>query len=221
MQELTSSPLVDMMRPAFWPNTPDILSGPLRRGPRSAFALRLVLASTLVPTYGIYSGYELCENEPAAESNEEYLHSEKYELKHRDYAAFDSLAPLITAVNRVRPPTRRCGPCGTSGSTTPTTTSTSSCTHAATSDTDLLLCVVHLDPVLAHETTVRLDLGALGLPPATPYRLTDELTGDDYTWTGDAGYVRLDPAAGQVAHVFHVTYVVTDPRHRPRTAHCL
>ncbi len=100
--ELTQGPLADHMRPAFWPNTPDILSGPLRRGPRGAFALRLVLAATLVPTYGIYSGYELCENEPAGEGNEEYAHSEKYELKERDYAAHDTLAPFIARCNEVR-----------------------------------------------------------------------------------------------------------------------
>jgi starch synthase (maltosyl-transferring) len=66
---------------------------------------------------------------------------------------------------------------------------------------DVLLVVVNLDPHQAHETTVRLDLAALGLPSGTPYRLTDELTGDQFTWTGDAAYVRLDPHAGQVAHV--------------------
>ena len=73
------------MRPNFWPNTPDILCGPLRNGAPGAFKLRLVLAATLSPSYGIYSGYELCENEPSAETNEEYLHSEKYEIKQRDF----------------------------------------------------------------------------------------------------------------------------------------
>jgi starch synthase (maltosyl-transferring) len=205
VQELTSSPLVDMMRPAFWPNTPDILGGPLRRGPRSAFALRLVLAATLVPTYGIYSGYELCENEPASESNEEYLHSEKYELKDRDYTAFDSLAPLLRRINasrRAHPDVWALRDLRFHHSDDDVHFLAYTRGHA---DGDLLLVVVNLDPHQAHDTTVRLDLGAVGLPPATPYRLHDELSGDDYTWTGDAGFVRLDPAAGQVAHVFHVT----------------
>jgi starch synthase (maltosyl-transferring) len=70
--------------------------------------------------------------------------------------------------------------------------------------TDLLLCVVNLDPHAAHETTVRLDLGALGLPPQGAYEVLDELTGETYSWTGDAAYVRLDPEADQVAHVLHV-----------------
>ena len=201
--ELTQGPLADTMRPAFWPNTPDILAGPLRRGPRAAFALRLLLAATLVPTYGIYSGYELCENEPASESNEEYAHSEKYELKDRDYAAFDSLSPLIRRVNEIR----RGHPELWSLRDVRFHHSDDeqllvySRGHAAT---DLLLCVVNMDPHHAHETTVRIDLGALGLPTQGAYHLVDELTGEAYTWSGDAAYVRLDPGAGQVAHLFRV-----------------
>jgi starch synthase (maltosyl-transferring) len=72
-------------------------------------------------------------------------------------------------------------------------------------DSDLLLCVVNIDPHHAHETTVRLDLAALGLPTQGPYQVLDELTGESYTWSGDAAYIRLDPAAGHVAHLFHVT----------------
>ncbi len=202
--ELTQGPLADTMRPAFWPNTPDILAGPLRRGPRAAFALRLLLAATLVPTYGIYSGYELCENEPASESNEEYAHSEKYELKDRDYAAYDSLSPLIRRVNEIR----RAHPGLWSLRDVRFHHSDDdqllvySRGHAAS---DLLLCVVNTDPHHAHETTVRIDLGALGLPAHGSYHLVDELTGEAYTWSGDAAYVRLDPGAGQVAHLFHVT----------------
>ncbi len=90
------------MRPNFWPNTPDILSGPLRDGPPAAFALRLVLAATLAPSWGMYSGYELCENEPASDTNEEYLHSEKYEIKHRDFDRPGTLAPLVTRLNDIR-----------------------------------------------------------------------------------------------------------------------
>ena len=201
--ELTQGPLAEIMRPAFWPNTPDILAGPLRRGPRAAFAARLLLAATLVPTYGIYSGYELCENEPASETSEEYAHSEKYELKDRDYAAFDSLSPLIRRVNEIRR--------GHSGlwslrdvrfhHSDDEQILVYSRGHAPG---DLLLCVVNMDPHHAHETTVRIDLGALGLPTNGAYHLVDELTDEAYTWSGDAAYVRLDPNAGQVAHIFAV-----------------
>ena len=100
--ELAHTELADYMRPNFWPNTPDILSGPLRHGPPAAFKLRLVLAATMVPNYGIYSGYELFENEPASDSNEEYLYSEKYEIKRRDWDVAWSLAPYITRVNAIR-----------------------------------------------------------------------------------------------------------------------
>ena len=89
--------------PISWPNTPDILAGPLRDGPPAAFALRLVLAATLSPSYGIYSGFELYENQPASETNEEYLDSEKYEIKDRLFKdRSGTLAPLITALNGIR-----------------------------------------------------------------------------------------------------------------------
>ena len=203
--ELTQGPLADYMRPAFWPNTPDILSGPLRRGPRAAFALRLLLAATLSPTYGIYSGYELCENEPASESNEEYAHSEKYEIKDRDYGAFDTLAPFIARCNEIR----RSHP-GLWSLRDVRFHHSDDAEHFLVYsrghvDTDLLLVVVNLDPYEARDTTVRLDLGALGLPSGVAYELHDELTGERYEWHGDAAYVRLDPASGQVAHAFHVT----------------
>jgi starch synthase (maltosyl-transferring) len=202
--ELTQGPLADYMRPAFWPNTPDILSGPLRRGPRSAFALRLVLAATLVPTYGMYSGYELCENEPASESNEEYAHSEKYEIKDRDYGAFDTLAPFIARCNEVR--RSHPGLWDLRDIRFHHSDDEQLIVYSRGQvDTDLLLCVVNMDPVQAHESTVRLDLGALGLSNGAAYQLHDELTGERYTWSGEANYVRLDPVAGQVAHLFHVT----------------
>src|SRR5207302_1644425 len=95
LTELTTGPVADYMRPNFWPNTPDILSGPLRYGPPAAFRMRLLLAALTVPSFGVYSGYELCENEPASDTNEEYLHSEKYEIKHRDFDRADSLADVI------------------------------------------------------------------------------------------------------------------------------
>ncbi len=107
LDELAHGPVADYMRPNFWPNTPDILSGPLRLGPPAAFALRLVLAATLSPSYGVYSGYELYENLPASEQNEEYLNSEKYEIKDRDYSRPDSLAPLMVAAQRHPPPPPR------------------------------------------------------------------------------------------------------------------
>jgi starch synthase (maltosyl-transferring) len=202
--ELSTSPLADYMRPSFWPNTPDILDEHLRHAPAAGFAIRYILAATLVPTYGVYSGYELCENEPASEANTEYLHSEKYEIKHRDYSDPASLAPLFRTVNELR---RR--------HSTVWSLRDVRFHHSDNEQvlvysrghlsTELLLCVVNLDPHSAQDTTVRLDLGALGIPHDVRYHVHDELTGTTYDWHGEAGYVRLDPTSGQVAHLFHVT----------------
>jgi starch synthase (maltosyl-transferring) len=202
--ELTQGPLADYMRPSFWPNTPDILDDVvLRNGPPAAFALRLVLAATLVPVYGVYSGYELCENEPASSTNTEYLHSEKYELKQRDYDDPASLAPLLRTVNEVRrrhPGVWSLPDIRFHEADNPQILAYSR-GHASS---DLLLVVVNLDAHQPQETMVHLDLEALGLPHG-PYRLHDELTGDRYEWVGPDGFVRLDPTVGQVAHLFHVT----------------
>ena len=199
--ELTTPPLVDYMRPSFWPNTPDILAGVLRDGPPAAFALRVVLAATLVPLYGVYSGYELCENEPASDANTEYRHSEKYEVRTRDFDDPASVAPLLRTVNEIR--RRHEGVWSLRDIRFHHSDNDRilvySRGHAAR---DLLLCAVNLDPHHAQDTTVRLDLGALGLPHDVPYRLLDELTGESYEWHGPTGYVRLDPEVGQVAHLF-------------------
>src|SRR5206468_7473228 len=94
--------VADYFRGHLWPNTPDILHATLQQGGRPAFKLRLVLAATLSSLYGIYSGYELCENPPAAPGSEEYLDSEKYELKRRDWKAPGNLVDFVSRVNRIR-----------------------------------------------------------------------------------------------------------------------
>ncbi len=203
VSEITRSPLADYMRPSFWPNTPDILAGVLRNGPPTAFALRVVLAATLVPVYGIYSGYELCENEPASEANTEYLHSEKYEIRTRDYADPASLAPLLRRVNEVR----RAHPSvwGLRDIRFHHSDNDQILVYSrGHAERDLLLCAVNLDPHRAQETTVRLDLASIGVAHDVRYRLHDELTGETYEWLGQTGYVRLDPTVGQVAHLLHL-----------------
>jgi starch synthase (maltosyl-transferring) len=201
MEELALGPKADYMRPNFWPNTPDILSGPLRNGPPSAFALRFVLAATLSPSYGVYSGYELFENEPASELNEEYLHSEKYELKSRDYDRADSLWPLMEAVNRIRhyhPAFARLRSIRMWPTTNPQVFAFS---KFSDDRADRVLTVVNLDPYNAQEALIHLDLGYLGLPPYGPYLVFDELSRETYTWSGADPYVRLDPMQ-RVAHIF-------------------
>jgi starch synthase (maltosyl-transferring) len=201
VNELAYGPTADYMRPNFWPNTPDILSGPLRQGPPAAFRMRLVLAALLVPSYGIYSGYELYENEPASDTNEEYLHSEKYEIRRRDWGRADSLAPFIATINDIRgrhPALRWLRNVRFHGSSNDRFLVWS---RGHRDEGDLVLVVVNLDPHGTQETVLGLDLGAVGLPWQGPYSATDELTGDVYTWDGPDPYVRLDPWQGQVAHV--------------------
>src|SRR5207245_4952463 len=98
--EITTPPVADFLRGHLWPNTPDILHATLQQGGRPAFKLRLVLAATLSSLYGIYSGYELCENTPAAPGSGEYRDSEKYELKRRDWNAPRNRATSIPPATR-------------------------------------------------------------------------------------------------------------------------
>ncbi len=201
--ELTQGPTADYMRPNFWPNTPDILSGPLRDGPLSAFRMRLVLAATLVPSYGIYSGYELGENEPASETNEEYLYSEKYEVRERDWDDPESLAPFIGLINAVR---RRHRAFDWLRNVTfhPSANPNVLAYSKHTDDrSDVMLMVVNLDPHATADTTLWIDLGDLGLPWDQPYEAHDELSGQTYLWTGPEPYVRLDPT-DTPAHLLHL-----------------
>jgi starch synthase (maltosyl-transferring) len=202
--EMAHGRAADYMRPNLWPNTPDILSGPLRNGPPTAFALRVVLAATASPSYGVYSGYELYENQPASDSNEEYLHSEKYEIRHRDFDHPGTLAPLITSLNRIRkahPALHRLKTLSMHP-----TTNREIVAYSKTSDdgADRVLTVVNLDPDSPQEATVHLDPTLLGLDPERPYEAFDELTGESYQWWGTDPYVRLDPAI-RVAHVLSLT----------------
>jgi starch synthase (maltosyl-transferring) len=202
--EVTSGPTSDYMRPNFWPNTPDILAEPLRGGSRAVFMVRALLAATLVPSWGVYSGYELLENEPASEANEEYLHSEKFELKARDWVATaeTSLAGFLGELNRVRkahPAFQRLRGLQFHG-----TSSEHILAWSRRSDdgTDTMLVVANLDPDQWHEDTLFLDLDALGLPADEPFEAHDELTGQTFRWQGATPYVALDPS--MPAHLLHL-----------------
>ena len=200
LEELAQGPKADYMRPNFWPNTPDILAGPLRDGGPAAFKQRLVLAATLVPSYGIYGGYELCENTPASEANEEYFYSEKYEVKHRDWDDPNSLAPFVTRLNDIRrrhPAFAELGNIRFHGTFNDSMLAYS---KRSADGSDTMLVVVNLDPHNPHDDTVVLDLAALGMPAHRPFTAYDELSGAVYTWQGPSAYVRLDPWVA--AHVF-------------------
>jgi starch synthase (maltosyl-transferring) len=202
MEELAYGPLADYMRPNFWPNTPDILSGPLRHGHSGVFKQRLVLAATLSPLYGIYSGYELCENDPASEFNEEYRHSEKYELKEREWSSPQSLAPFVQRINEIRrrhPAFSELSNVRFEHAGDDQILAYSKVSHDGA---DVVLVVVNLDPFAVHEDTLWLDLDRLGLPADVPYEAVDELTGETYVWSGPSPYVRLAPE--NPAHILHL-----------------
>jgi starch synthase (maltosyl-transferring) len=178
----------DYYRPNFFANTPDILHEYLQVGGRPAFEARLVLAATLSPTYGIYSGFEHVENVPVREGSEEYLDSEKYEVKER--ALNGPLLPLAQRLNEVR----RARPQlqVIDNLTWLDTESEHLVAYAKGSGLEALICVVNLDPFTAHEGVCVLPVQT-GFPPA--FHVRDQLTGRLYDWRIGRNYVRLD--AGQ------------------------
>ncbi|MFD7438893.1 alpha-1,4-glucan--maltose-1-phosphate maltosyltransferase [Streptomyces sp. NPDC059861] len=205
-QELTeyltelSGPASAYMRPNFFVNTPDILHAHLQHGGRPAFEARAVLAATLSPTWGVYSGYELCENVPLRQGSEEYLDSEKYQLKPRDWDAPHSIAPLITRLNAIR----RDHPAlhGIRNLRFHHTDNDAVIAYSKRTGSDIVLVVVNLDPHHTQEATVSLDMPQLGLDRHASVSVHDELTGETYQW-GSTNYVRLEPGRAP-AHVLHV-----------------
>ncbi|MEU9699764.1 alpha-1,4-glucan--maltose-1-phosphate maltosyltransferase [Streptomyces sp. NPDC047981] len=182
------------MRPNFFVNTPDILHAYLQQGGRPAFEVRAVLAATLSPTWGVYAGYELCEAAALREGSEEYLDSEKYQLRPRDWESAEragaSIAPLITTLNRVRrrhPALRRLRNVHFH-----TTDNDAVIAYSKRSGSNTVLVVANLDPHHTQEATVSLDMPELGLDWHETVPVRDELTGETYHW-GRANYVRLEP----------------------------
>lgn len=182
------------LRPNFFVNTPDILPGYLQDGGRPAFEARAVLAATLSPTWGVYAGYELCESTPVRSGSEEYLDSEKYEIRPRDWEAAEregrSLAPLITSLNRIRrrhPALQQLRDVHFHSSDNDTLI-----VYSKRSGSNIVLMVVNLDPHHTQEATVSLDMPYLGLDRHESVPVRDELTGTSYHW-GRTFYVRLEP----------------------------
>jgi starch synthase (maltosyl-transferring) len=200
--ELTTPPVSDYFRGNLWPNTPDILHETLQRGGRPAFRMRLVLAATLSPLYGIYSGYELCENVPREPGSEEYLNSEKYELKARDWGAPGNLASFITRVNAIRRAHRALQLVPTLrfyGAENPGVLWYARMTPE---HDDAVFVAANLDAARMQHSFVEVPLGALGIGPDEPYRMHELLTDRIFEWRGPRGYVELDPE-GSPAQIFH------------------
>lgn len=193
-------------RPNFWVNTPDILPFHLQSGNPAMFALRAVLAATLTPSWGMYAGYELYEHRRFKEGGEEYLDSEKYEIKVRDWDGAAkkgiTLAPFITQLNQIR----RNHPAllQLRNLRFHNTDSDAIIAYSKRTGDDLILVVVNLDPTYAQETTVHWDMQALGIA-AHSFEVKDLLDGQSFTWSPDT-FVRLNPArpTGKVAHICQV-----------------
>jgi starch synthase (maltosyl-transferring) len=193
-------------RPNFWVNTPDILPFHLQSGNPAMFALRAVLAATLTPSWGMYAGYELYEHRRFKEGGEEYLDSEKYEIKVRDWDGAAkkgiTLAPFITQLNQVR----RAHPAllQLRNLRFHHTDSDSIIAYSKRTGDNLILVVVNLDPTYAQETTVHWDMKALGIA-AHSFEVKDLLDSQSFTWSPDT-FIRLDPArpTGKVAHICQV-----------------
>ncbi|MBQ0995992.1 alpha-1,4-glucan--maltose-1-phosphate maltosyltransferase [Streptomyces sp. RK62] len=201
------------MRPNFFVNTPDILHAYLQHGHRPAFEVRAVLAATLSPTWGVYSGYELCENTPLREGSEEYLNSEKYQLRQRDWETAEregrTITPLITRLNMIRrenPALRQLRDLHFHHADKEEVL-----VYSKRSGSNTVLVVANLDPHHTQEATVSLDMPQLGLDWHESVPVRDELTGETYHW-GRANYVRLLPGGA------HVLVVGQEPGGRPRDA---
>jgi starch synthase (maltosyl-transferring) len=196
VSELAYSGEQEYFRPNFFANTPDILHDYLQHGGESAFVARLVLAATLSPSYGLYSGYEHFENVAVRPGSEEYLDSEKYEIKER---SFDGpLLPLVTRLNEVR----RASPAlqRLANITFLDTENDAIIAYAKQAEGETIVTVVNLDPHRAQEGVVVIP-AQLGTPPV--FSVRDELSGEDYDWRLGRNYVGLHPW-GRQAHVFRV-----------------
>jgi starch synthase (maltosyl-transferring) len=195
--ELTTSGMQEYFRPNFFANTPDILNEYLQSGGRPAFEARLLLAATLSATYGIYSGFELCENRPVRAGSEEYLDSEKYQIRHRNWNQPGNLNDLIATVNRIRRehPALQWNDtlrfCETDNPHLIAYTKTAP--HAD----DVLLVAINLDPHFMQHGHVRVPPELIGAQDAEPFTARDLLTGTPYVWTAEWNYVRLDPGTNQ------------------------
>jgi len=200
--ELTQTEMSDYFRPNLWTNTPDILPFVLQEGGRAAFMIRVALAATLSPLYGIYSGYELCENE-ALPGREEYLDSEKYQYKKRDWNAPGNIKDWIARLNKIRKENRALQ------------LYTNLRFHDAENDAilfyskmtaardNILLVVVNLDPHRKQNSFVYVPIESFGQMESDVYQVQDLLSDRTYTWRSRRNYVELDPAI-QPAHIFLV-----------------
>jgi starch synthase (maltosyl-transferring) len=200
--ELTKEPSREYFRPNVWPNTPDILHATLQRGGRPAFIVRIVLAATLAANYGIYGpAYELLERLPREPGSEEYLNSEKYEIKRWDLERPDSLRELIARLNRIRhenPALQRDWSLHFHPIDNPQLL-----VYSKRFETNAILIAVNLDFQYPQSGFVDLALQQLNIAPHETFEVHDLVSGGHYTWNGSRNYIELNPHQ-LPAHVFKV-----------------
>ena len=202
--ELTRSEAVEFFRPNLWPNTPDILHEFLQSGGRPAFMTRLVLAATLGANYGIYGpAFELCENHPREEGSEEYLDSEKYEVKEWDVGRPDSLKDFITRVNRARRDNEALQSNDELRFHAVDNDQIICYSKRARKSRNTVLTVVNLDPHHVHSGWSEIPLRELEIPTDETFQVEDLLTGSRFLWRGERNYVELNPHVCP-AHIFRV-----------------
>jgi starch synthase (maltosyl-transferring) len=204
LTELNHTPVREYLRPNLWPNTPDILTEQLQHGGRPAFMSRLVLAATLGASYGIYGpAFELCESRPREPGSEEYLDSEKYEIKHWPVDRPDSLREFIGRVNGIRidnPALQH----DWSLRFHPIDNEWLLAYSKQTPDgSNIILVIVNLSPHHVHSGWVHLDLERLELDSARPFQAHELLTGAHYHWQGPRNYVEIDPRSAP-AQIFQL-----------------
>jgi starch synthase (maltosyl-transferring) len=191
--EITTPPVAGYFRGNLWPNTPDILHETLQKGGRPAFKLRLVLAATLSSLYGIYAGYELCENVPRQPGSEEYLDSEKYEPKSRDWSAPGNLVDFITRINRARRENPALQLYGNVRFYETTSGQVLFYGKMTPERDNAVFVAASLDPFTARSALVDVPIAELGIGPDQPYRMHEVLSDRWFEWRGPRGYVELQP----------------------------
>jgi starch synthase (maltosyl-transferring) len=204
LTELTRTEAHEFFRPNMWPNTPDILHAYLQHGGRPAFKIRLVLAATLSANYGIYGpAFELGQNTPREPGSEEYLNSEKYQIRHWNLEDPESLRDYIAQVNRIRHENEALQS-NASLQFHATDNDQIICYSKVSPDgTNKIIVVVSFDPSFSQAGWAGIDLGALGVSYDVPFQVYDLLSGSTYQWQGAWNYIELNPHT-RPAHIFRI-----------------
>jgi starch synthase (maltosyl-transferring) len=200
--ELTRTPMREYFRPNLFPNTPDILPIYLQEGGRPAFMIRAVLATTLSGVYGIYSGFELCEN-AALPGREEYLDSEKYQYKQRDWNSPGNIKPLITRLNAIRRENAALQQTNNLAFFRADNPALLCYRKWSQDGSNQILVIVTTDFRNGQGGWIDVPTGDLGLSPDSPYQVEDLLTGEVFSWRGVRNFVSFDPSR-RIAHILRV-----------------